>query len=57
MVILTSQPVPGRIILALVSAAFSECEIHIDFKAAQTYEQSLAESSSGPLTTDKIGRR
>ena len=56
-VIVTSQPEPDRTLLELLSAAFPECEIHIDFRAAHTYEQSIAEYLSGPLTTDKIGRK
>jgi hypothetical protein len=54
-VIVTSQPEPDRTLLALVSAAFPECEIHIVFRGVETFEQSLADSSSGLPMTDTIG--
>lgn len=56
-VIVTNQPKPDHTLLELLSASFPECEIHIVLRGVETFEQSLADSSSGLLMTDTIGRR
>ena len=38
LVIVTSQPEPDRTLLALVGAAFPECDIHIVFRGVETFD-------------------
>jgi hypothetical protein len=55
-VVVASQPEPDPTLLALVSAAFPECEIHIVFRGVESFEQCRADSFSGPFKTETIQR-
>ena len=55
-VIVTSQPEPDYGLLALLNALFPECEVQIVFKRVETSDQYQADSFSGPVITETMGR-
>jgi len=55
-VIVSSKPEPDESLLELVKTLFPDCEICVVFGMAETLAQCQADSFSGLVTTDTIGR-